>query len=91
MEDAVRQVKREIMDVCFRAQKNLGGDSPAVVCVLNAVMHATAEYAVGSTTTDAEEGVKRFNALGMKLAKVLQDFIAEHTGGAAIIELPEGP
>lgn len=91
MEDAVRQVKREIMEVCLRAQERLGADSAAVVCVMNAVMHATAEYAVGSTTSDAEEGVKRFNALGMKLAKVLQDFVAEHTGGAAIIELPEEP
>ena len=91
MEEAARQVKRKILEVCLQAQEQLGGAPLGPVVVLNALMYATAEYAVGTTTADPEEGVGRFNSLSMKLAKVIQEFLAEHTGGAAIIELPEKP
>lgn len=91
MEDVMREVKREIAATAYGAQARLGGDNTAVICVMNALVHTTAEYVVGATTEDREEGVKRFNGLSMKIAKVVQEFIAEHTGGAAIIELPEGP
>lgn len=87
----MRQVKREIMELCLRAVQRFGADNMAVVCVLNASLYAAAEFAVGTTTSDPEEGVKRFNDLSMKLAKVMQEFVAEHTGGAAIIEIPEKP
>jgi len=91
IEDVLRELKREITAVCYASQARLGGDSAAVVYVMNALMHATAEYAVGATTSDREEAQRRFNGLSMKISKVMQDFLAEHTGGAVIVELPEGP
>lgn len=91
MEEVLRDLKREITAVCYAAQTRLGGDSTAVIYVMNALMHATAEYAVGATTTEREEAQRRFNDLSMKISKVMQDFLAEHTGGAVIVELPEGP
>lgn len=91
MEEVLRGLKKEIMAVCMSAQDRLGGDNAAVLYVMNALMHATAEYAVGATTADREEAQRRFNDLSMRISKVMQDYLAEHTGGAVIVELPEGP
>jgi len=82
---------KPIIDLCVAIQQQLGNDQAAVCRVMNALLHATAAYAVDSTTHDKKEGQKRFDSLSMKMAVVMQDFLAEHTGGAAIIELPNKP
>ena len=77
----------ELLRVCIEAQAKLGNNNEAAVWVLNALMWATTEYAVRTTSGGVENAQERFDELSMSVSKVVQEYLAKYTGGAIIIEL----
>lgn len=87
--DYVDELSKVLLRVCLEAQNIIPGDSPVVVA--NALTHTLCSYLVRCTTKEKEEGQKRFNDFSFQVYKVVQDFLALHTGQAAIIEINPDP
>lgn len=86
MEDEINGLKRVLLDAAILAQEHYGNDKRAVVMVMNALADTLTEYVVRATGPKLEEAQKRYDELATPLAKVMQEFLAKHTGACAIIE-----